>query len=1259
MTALSAREQHLRPYVPRLVVDWGRHHHDERFRVMPGTLLSADISGFTALSERLAVLGKAGAEELTDLLNHCFDGMIAASARYGGDVLKFGGDALLIFFSGPDHAVRAAASAVAMRSVISQPLSTSRAGRVRLKMSQGIHSDDFTFVLLDGAHRELVVTGPAATATVECEAAAGAGEILMSPGAAALVDPTWLGASRDQNRLLRRRSIELDPWIDLEPDDANTEELERYVPVAQRAQIAAQVGGEHRQVTVAFVKFSHTDTVIEHGGLAELTSRLQELADVVERAAEAHGAHWLAGDVYPDGGKFILTAGVPSSSGHDEDDMLHTLREVLDAGVDLDLRIGVHRGHVFAGDLGGSSRRTFTVMGDAVNLAARLMQKSDSGQLIASDDVLERVGARVIAVPLEPFLVKGKKHPVRAAAVGQVRAAQRRGRDAALPFVGRTKELSTLDAALAAARRDQGFAVELVGEPGIGKSRLVAEFLRRNTLEYVGTMMGGQYLRATPYLVVRPLLRELLGINEEATPGDAGRELTAWVEVHAPALMPWLPLLAIPFDAEVSETPESNRIAPEFRRARLERALLELLDSAVPAHPVLIVEDAHLLDDATRDLLVELVGEGGSSSWLVVLARRPGAAVLPPTARAVELPLEPLPSAETVALATSAAADREVLSPADLSALSARSHGNPLFVLELIESAATRESTEALPETIEALMTSRIDTLAPADRRLLRDASVLGAIVDTVVLAEALDDDEIGVGSRWSALDPFLAWDGDVLRFRHGLFREVAYEGLSYRRRAQVHRAVGDVLERRNPDVRPIAGLLSTHFDRSSDHARACRYSLVAGEDAKAKYANVEAAEFLRRFVENAPHAALPELEVARVAEALGDVTELLGRYDESDRAYVIALRRTTDAVVTARLLHKQGLLQERAGKYRDALRWFGRALKVADADSPEQAGNRVELALAYGGVRYRQGRYAETVRWTEVAADAAERLSDRKALAHALDLRDLALIFWSDGNPDRQVGRALGIYEELGDLVGQSSALNNIGIAEYQAGRWDRAKELYARSRIASEQAGDVNGAATSLFNLGEILHDQGLVDEARQALTDARAVWRSAHYPIGVAVTTLHLGRTEMRAGNYDTALRLLDEAVDQCEAIQAASFVLDARVRRIECLVEIGRPSDALGLADEVHRTLDREGSDPLLWIALQRARGKARFALDDADALELLDDAVTNAERAEAPYELAETLRVRAVVREASGDTEGMAADRERARAIFTELGVSDR
>ena len=612
----AAYRQGLRPYVPRLVVDWVRHHRGDRFRVVEGSLLSADISGFTALSERLATLGKAGAEELTDLLNRCFDGMIAAAHGHGGDVLKFGGDALLILFRGPDHTARACVAASEMRACLARPLTSERAPRVRLRMSQGIHTGDFNFFLVGDTYRELIVTGPAVTATVACEAAAGADEILLSPMAATQVDPSWLGATRPQGTLLRRRALKVDSWIDLEPDPPLHEELKHFVAPVQQKLITAGVSGELRQATIAFTKFSDTDAIVERHGPEELAQRLDALAAAITDATREHGVHWLASDVNTDGGKAILTAGAPSSSGHDEEDMLHTARAILDAGVPLTLRVGLNRGPVFAGDLGSPTRRTFTVMGDAVNLAARLMQKAEPGQLIASSAVLERSSTRFAAEHLAPFTVKGKAQPIHAAAVGPVVDATRQSPDVATPFVGRTVALGVLEEALAAAHDDRGYAIELVGDAGIGKSRLLAEFRRRAETVPAFTIACGQYLRATPYLAVRPLLRSLAGIDPRADPPSAGDQLTRWVLEHAPALRPWLPLLAIPFDASVAPTPESDRVAPRFRRSRMQRALLDLVAQTMPRNGLLVVEDANWLDDASRSLLIGLIGEGGTRPWM-------------------------------------------------------------------------------------------------------------------------------------------------------------------------------------------------------------------------------------------------------------------------------------------------------------------------------------------------------------------------------------------------------------------------------------------------------------------------------------------------------------------------------------------------------------------------------------------------------------------------------------------------------------------
>lgn len=1253
-----ARET-LAPYVPRFVVDWARHHDGESWRVVEGSLLSADISGFTALSERLAAMGRAGAEELTDLLNRCFDHMIATAAAFGGDVLKFGGDALLILFTGAGHATRACAAAVGMRTGIAKPLMSARAGRVRLRMSQGIHSGAFTSFLLDGTHRELLVTGPGATATVACESAANAGEIMLSHDAAALVDKAWLGDERPDGWVLRRRTISVDEVIDLAGDGLATVDLHRFVPEAQREQIAAGVRGEHRQATIAFVKFAGTDALIEREGPGALAERLARVNDVLTAAADENGVHRLATDVYPDGGKFILTAGVPSSSGHDEDDMLHTLRRLLDSDPPLDLRVGVNRGPVFVGDLGSGTRRTFTVMGDAVNLAARLMQKAASNELVASRAVLERADSRFATVELEPFFVKGKSQAIAASVVHEVQLATRVVDESEhAPFVARETELARLRAALDAATAGKAYPVEIVGEPGIGKSRLMEEFKRRARPPAMLTITCGQYLRSTPYLAVRPLLRTLAGIPGDADRVDAGERLQALVTDVAPALLPWLPLLAIPFDADVAATPEAERIAPEFRRARLERALIDLLAVVMPATGVLFVEDAHWLDDASHGLLVELVGTDRRGSWLTIWTRRPGADVLPANVHVERIDLTPLGASDADELARVLAEEHHGLAPTDVAALAERAGGNPLFVIELVAAAAERGSTEALPDSIEQLLTSRIDTLGPHDRLLLRDASVLGARVDTFVLAEAIDDESIRAVDRWDPLNAFVAPDeGANMRFRHALFRAAAYEGLSYRRRVYVHSAVGEVIERHATDPQAVAGLLSLHFDACADHERAFRYSLMAGDDARAKYANVEAAEFYLRALRNAADAGVPPEEIAAVAEALGDASELLGRYNEADVAYARARKDTSDPVTFVRLLRKQATLRERGSRYTQAVRWLGRARRQAlgDNDAGAQDENLIDIAIIYSGVRYRQGRYAESIEWARRAEADARRTGDRRNLAHALHLIDLALLSYPASQRGNESREALDIYEELDDLVGQTSVLSNLALEAHQAGRWDEAVTLNRRSQRVAEQAGDVGSAALALCNLGEVLCDQGRLDEARAALRESMRIARAANYQILIAATTLYLGRTEARAGNTVEALELLDDALARFRAMNAPSFVLDAQVHQAECLVALGRSADALALTDAVIDGIGQGEHDPSLRSALYRARARALFAACDIEgAASAIAHARHLAELADAPSEVAASLVTAADIAEVTGaPAEPLRAEAAR---IFATLGV---
>jgi class 3 adenylate cyclase len=168
-------------------------------------------------------------------------------------------------------------------------------------------------------------------------------------------------------------------------------ELERCVPEPIRRHLAAGVSEpEHRQATVAFVRFDGTDELIRREGPEAAAEALAELVRRSQAAAEEHGVCVFESDIDADGGKLILVAGVPQTAGDDEERMLRTVCTISEAGLRLPVRIGVNRGRVFAGEVGAPFRRTYTILGGAAALAARLMSKAEPGQVLASTEVLER-----------------------------------------------------------------------------------------------------------------------------------------------------------------------------------------------------------------------------------------------------------------------------------------------------------------------------------------------------------------------------------------------------------------------------------------------------------------------------------------------------------------------------------------------------------------------------------------------------------------------------------------------------------------------------------------------------------------------------------------------------------------------------------------------------------------------------------------------------------------------------------------------------
>src|SRR3954468_9495052 len=232
-------QRRLEAYVPPVLLRQLAEGHAAPVQTRDATVLFADIAGFTKLSERLARRGREGAEELTQTIDIAFGALLDVADRNGGDLLKHGGDALLLLFEGEGHVARACDSASGMRRALREigQLRTS-AGPATLRMSQGIHSGEFHLFLVGESHRELLLAGPGATAVVAMEKAAGAGEILLRPATAKRLPAQSLGAARGPGILLASApAVEAAPARELGGDVAN-DDVADCLSTAVRAHLA-------------------------------------------------------------------------------------------------------------------------------------------------------------------------------------------------------------------------------------------------------------------------------------------------------------------------------------------------------------------------------------------------------------------------------------------------------------------------------------------------------------------------------------------------------------------------------------------------------------------------------------------------------------------------------------------------------------------------------------------------------------------------------------------------------------------------------------------------------------------------------------------------------------------------------------------------------------------------------------------------------------------------------------------------------------
>jgi class 3 adenylate cyclase/tetratricopeptide (TPR) repeat protein len=1209
-------------------------------RSVDGTLVSADLSGFTRLGERLAVHGRIGPEVVQNLMNRLFDGLVGIATDHGGDVLKFRGDALLILF--PDErSVPALAAVATMQEWLGEHGRVeTEIGMVRLRMTAGVAAGTFDAYLVGDRQPDLMLAGPAVTTVVRRESEGRPGQVIVGDE----VTSTLRGPPTEHGFRLRLPRVPRVPRAVPPVEPPGRSEL--LPPWLDDLLAAGEPPAEHRLTSIAFLQLTGVNALRRRGSGAVL-QRLARLSATVEETMQDFGVTFVESDVAADGITLILAAGMPTVSEHDEERLVRATQSIV-ASVPQ-VRAGLHRGTVFVGPVGPAHRRTYAVTGETMNIAARLMSSSRPGQVLATEALLARTGDRFDSAPLPPMMVKGKRQPVLAAVVGGRHRAVRAAGSAPVALVGRDDELALLVGRLDSAAAGRGTAVAIVGEAGIGKSAVLAATLHEAGIRDMAVARGScePYETAAPYAPLHNALRELLEIPATASAGQAGRALSVLLDRAAPDLVPLAPLLAIPLGADVEPTAEASRIDPSFVRARLHDALTHLLSVVVTRPLVVAIEDLHWADEATRDLIVHLAGAAGREQWAVFTTSRP-----PADGPGDVMPLEPLAPTAARALALGVAGTTAI-DDLVLGRLREQAGGNPLFLRELVVSVLEHGRIRAT-DTVEQVLAARVDALAIGDRTRLREAAVLGGRIDPDLLARTTGRPELADERPWRALAGFVEPEGTGYRFHHDLLRVVAYEGLPHARRRELHGRVADTLAAAASDDLAV---VARHYTEAHRWPEAWRWGRRAGDRAVARHAAADAADLYRRALDAARvwGGAAPRT-VGRASMQLGELCERLGRFDDAHAALTEARRAfDRDPVAVADCLRWHGNVAEKAGRYGPALRWYRRGLRELDGckETTRVRRARAGLELGYGVVRFFQGRYADSTTWVDRALATLGRLSEPRLQAQAHLQLEMACSELRRPERADHGDHAIALFTELGDDLGLGNVLLNVGFSLSFEGRWSESVEYYVQSHHAFERCGDVIGMAYTLNNGAEILTDQGRNADARELLEEARRVWRAADYRIGVAITTSGLARLDLRDGDVDRGGEGIRRALAEFRELGSESYIADSLVRIVEWSLHTGEPRLIESAITEARDALDHIGDVQLLPIVLHRFESVAAAIEGDIErATETAAEADGMARAYPAEYEVGAALDLR--IRLAGSDADpAWSAERD---AIAERLAV---
>ena len=1205
------------------------------------TLLFADISGFTAMSEQLSARGRAGAEEITRIVNEYFAKMTDILHQNGGSLIKFGGDALLGMFAGQaqDTARYAVQAALDMQRAMAQFADTdTTVGQFNLQMKVGLHTGKvFTAHVGTASQMEYWVTGNDVNLTASVEEAARKGQVVISEATrqhlTGWVDTTLLTTedsgqptfyavpvTQSYNRL-KSRPVSKDFPIprDISVLTQRLDILTPYLPngllprLVYHSPRSRRVKSEHRLVAVLFINvigFSELAAALNPDQADVLTETMQDYFSTIQSIVEAHGGAVNKTDLYSTGDKLLAVFGAPVAHEDDVDQAARAavaLQAVMgqvnqrladrcpQVMVRLQQRIGLSTGYVFSGNVGSKVRQEYTIMGDEVNLAARLMSAARWDDILVSDHafyLLEPFGEFDFFGELE---LKGKQEPVSTYRLSRMGVTQR----PKPPFVDRQLEYQSLQDTLEYLLNGQGQIILLTGEPGIGKTRLLSELRPDAESKNVLWLTGQCREYQTMYHLVAGLLRDYLKLETVKDPDTQRQVLAQAIErlfgaEQVDRMGPFLALvLDLPLTADWKERVGVLTKPVDFSDDRLSSRLAgemtTFLERLIQDQPVAVIcENLHWLDSGSAEILLKIMDVVERAPILLGLTLRSGQYQAPRNVLGAatqfdgykQLRLKSLNAEDTSQLVTA------ILGPSVGSEFQARvyerSQGNPMFAAEIAHARAVTTRERAIPVKVEKIIASRVDEMPERLRETIKVAAIIGMQFTVTELEYVLSKPRQDILSDLGELRARrLISNVDIKQkrfaFANPLTWEVIYNCHDQPSLFTAHSKLGQYWTgQANPQK------AAYHYLQGEMWEQALVQSEQAADEHRETYAYAEALRLYEQALKAAEE--LRDLNArTRLYHRVGEVYFEVGNYEQAIKAHQrelgLLLQQSATPSEQAAVHWALGRVYDRWSKFELALDELGHGLKlVGQGDSV----TRAQLLNARCSVLRDVGKLEEAKRDGLQALQIARDLGARHEEATACNCLGVVYGMLIDIEQALKYHKdSLTIRRELGLTYDVTQSLVNLGVGSGMLSYFKRAEEksdeadrLLDEAEAYLQEALEIRERIDDRYGLGSVYHNLGRVDLERERLEAAESnfshaldLWGQVDYPKGVAFAHNDLGGEVYAAQErWDEARIHLEQSAQIYKSIGANTYLWGNYMSLANVYRNLDRLQDALTAAQK---------------------------------------------------------------------------------------------